>query len=439
MITSYLLIATFVIACLILLGWGLLNRGRIYEFPFLAAAVFLGWVLPQLFGLAQDRYLPPGAFEKMMLMTILCVAMVLMGRLAARRPLEVLGWTYDANRLLWASAILSLAGGYFFMKISRLPEHVQNQTQASGILVAYLFLAEMLAYGYVIAIIVFLRTWSFRALFIVLFCSAFYFDRIIIAGRRAALLDFVFAILLAFWFQRRIVLPRSLMVASLVLGSIGIHSIGAYRGISTSEDGPSWERISQIDTVETLERLIADGGNEMRNAVYAIYAADITLKFDFGLWHWNTLVFNFVPAQIVGRSIKDSLYIHYDDSINHITYVPDVGSTWTGVADSFRSFWYFGALKFFLIALIMGKLYRAAMAGQATAQILYILLMGAALHAITHHTQRFLSAMVQLAILLFPLLYVCRLPRGPAVRPAGEAAAGPTARRARIAAGVVQP
>ena len=44
------LLGVLALECLAMLGWGMLRRARMIEFPFLASAVFFGWVLPQLIG-----------------------------------------------------------------------------------------------------------------------------------------------------------------------------------------------------------------------------------------------------------------------------------------------------------------------------------------------------------------------------------------------------
>ena len=49
--------------CLALILWGMTGRDRIYLFPFLIGAVILGWVMPQLAGLAKTDLLPPGALD----------------------------------------------------------------------------------------------------------------------------------------------------------------------------------------------------------------------------------------------------------------------------------------------------------------------------------------------------------------------------------------
>ena len=96
-------------------------------------------------------------------------------------------------------------------------------------------------------------------------------------------------------------------------------------------------------------------------------------------------------------------------------YTPMLGSTQTGFSDAFASFWYFGSLKFFLIAFCMQKLWWAARAGSFMAQLLYMLLPMNALEAITHSTQNFVSPWVHIAIFLLPGIYLARR-RDPAPR-----------------------
>ena len=115
------LLVTFIAVCIILLVQGMLSRGAIYGYPFLAGAVFAGYVLPQLLGLANERFLPPGALEATLLMVILCAAMCWLGAAMARPPSRTPEWIYDDRRLLVVGAVLSLLGGYFYYAISRLP------------------------------------------------------------------------------------------------------------------------------------------------------------------------------------------------------------------------------------------------------------------------------------------------------------------------------
>ena len=73
------LLVTFAIICVILLLQGMFARGAIYQYPFLAGAVFTGFALPQLIGLSRDPFLPPGAMEKTLLMAFFCAMMCWFG------------------------------------------------------------------------------------------------------------------------------------------------------------------------------------------------------------------------------------------------------------------------------------------------------------------------------------------------------------------------
>jgi len=97
------LLGVLALECLVTLGWGMLRRARMIEFPFLASAVFSAWVLPQLIGLTNHRFLPTGGLEKTILMAILCLAAAWWGYRRNRRPARLFRWHLSPSRLLWAA------------------------------------------------------------------------------------------------------------------------------------------------------------------------------------------------------------------------------------------------------------------------------------------------------------------------------------------------
>ncbi|WP_162917279.1 hypothetical protein [Dongia deserti] len=402
------LVITFVAACALLLVWGLLERNRIYQYPFLAGAVFAAFILPQILGLSHDRFLPVEALESTLVLAILSAFMCWLGA-AVARPIPPADVTLDDGRLLLASAGLSAMGGYFYFALSRLPPEMLSNTQWTGLPVAYLFFARALTYGFALAVFLYARNRSKWALLIALYGAFFCLDRIIIGGRRHDLVEFAVIILVAVWFQRGWCLPRSAMLAGVVMGALFINSIGDYRSATMNAGGPSWERIGDIDFVGNLSRITESGGAEVRNAAYNIAAVSRSMKLDFGLAHWNALVFSYVPAQLVGKEFKQSLFINLPQpALEEYFYRSPVGSTWTGLSDSFQSFWYFGALKFFAIAYIMQKLWLAASSGSQMAQIIYMLIPAYAMEAITHTTHYFVDPWVHMAIFLLPALMWAR-------------------------------
>lgn len=403
------LLIMFAVVCVFLLLQGMLRRGAIYEYPFLAGAVFAGFVLPQVIGLSNDRFLPPGGLQGTLIMAILAAISCWVGAKMARPPRQAPVWNYSDTRLVMVSAGLSLLGGYFYYAISQLPVEMTENTQWTGLPVAYLFFARLLTYGFALAVLMFARTGSRLALAVALFGAMFYFDRIVIGGRRQETGEFVMIILLAWWFQRNRCIPRPLMLGGLILGVLLVNSIGEYRSASTDKAGPNWSSISNIDFVGNLEQLADHGGPELTNATYVVSAVMRTMEFDLGVNHWNALVFSYVPAQLVGSELKNALYLPVTSPVyEEYYYEPEMGTTFTGLSDAFQSFWYFGFIKFLLIAFIMQKLWWSARAGGLTAQLLYMLLPIQALEAITHSTHAFVAPWVHIALFLLPALLLAR-------------------------------
>lgn len=403
------MIGLLLIQCIAVVGWGLLRRERMIQYPFLAAVVFLGWVMPQLFGLSNEPNLPNGALEKTVLMSMLCLAAIYVGYNTNSRPVKLFDWQYRYNRLLIASVLFSVVGIYFHYQTSRLAP--EGGSQWTGEITIYYFFSGLLTLGFVIAILLYIRRKSWVTFAIVGLNCIIYLDRILIAGRRAAMIEFGMIILLAIWFKTRWVPARSFVVSALLVGALLVNSMPEYRS-STSLEGitsTDWNQVLSIDYAGNLKRLAEEGGHELRNATYGIAAADRTLQFDYGASLWNTLVFRFVPAQFVGIDVKSSLMFDLGNLPGEVFgYFPMIGTTATGMQTAFLSFWFFGAFIFALIGWIMSRWYLAALRGNLAAQMLAMLTPSYALHAITHQYENFFVPFVQWAIFLLPVLLIAR-------------------------------
>jgi hypothetical protein len=120
----------------------------------------------------------------------------------------------------------------------------------------------------------------------------------------------------------------------------------------------------------------------------------------------------YIPGQFLGPGVKRSLYIERGDSARQVFgLVPHLGSTMTGLTDAFQSFWFFGAIKFFLIGFIMSRWWRAARAGNRVAQLVLMLCVESSLEAITHATHHFFVVFVQIITFMLPALLYARVPR----------------------------
>jgi hypothetical protein len=409
---SYLLLVFVIAISLWLLLRGLVSGVGIYRFSALAAATFLGFVVPQAIGLVADPFLPADAAEQTLLVALMCLLACAAGEVAPGTRSQRHYWVLDEQRLVVASAVLSLVGAYFYFAISRLPAELTNNGPWTGLPVAYLFFARVLTYGLAIAVLLYAATRSKAALCVAVLDSFFYWDRIVLAARRADLIEFGAIVLFCLWFGRGFVVPRWVVVLACPALALFINSIGDYRSAMSSEQGPQWHEVAEIDFLGNTMALAEDGGQELRNAAYTIAAVSRKLTFDYGASHWNGLVFAYVPAQLVGRGLKDSLMLPIPEHIELIRseflFDTTVGSTYTGLADSYQSFWYFGFIKFFLISLVMARLLNAACNGSFAAQICYMLLVTPAMHAVTHTTQWFVNPIVHMVAFLLPALWWAR-------------------------------
>lgn len=432
MITFWIIL--FSVTCLALLGWGLSERSRCYQFPFLAGAVFAGFILPQLIGLRHDDTMPPDSLVQTCIMGTLCAAMCLVGYLVSRKPLRLMNWEYHEDRLLILASVLVLAGATCFIVLYRLPEEYVRARQWSGVTVLFNFFAAIIPYGTVLAIYLFLKNRGRWAGVLSLIGILVYSYRILIAGQRKSTLELVFLVLMALWFHKRFVMPRPIMLAGILIAAVALNSVGDYRQVTMDTDGPQWHLLRKIPLWENMSQTLHEGGHEVRNAAHLIAAKSRLGGYDYGLFHWNTFVFNYVPAQLFGEEFKESLMVPMADPAEQVfSYEASLGSTYTGLGDAFGSFGYFGCLKFFVIAFFMRKLFLAASLGHVSCQLLYMLILVSSMHTITHHTHWFVTPWMHMAMFLLPGLWWARMrqnawhvrprsPLAPAVLPAEEPA-----------------
>lgn len=415
------LLVILICVCLLMMLHGLTRRGGIYQLPFLMGAVFLGFIVPQVPGLIADPYLSQEALSATLVTGILCALGTQVGWSVNGHGFRFLHREVDDRRLEIMAAVMTGIGGFFYYKLGALPDDMLANRQWSGVPVAMMFFARLLNFGFVLAVVVALRTGRSPAYAIAFVGALFYLEHILVSARRGDAAEFFLVILLSLWFMRRKVVPRSLMVAGVVMGTVLLWSTHDYRGASLDRDGLSAREFEQIDFAGNIETLLQTGGEEMRNATFQIMVAEKEGLYSFSAGTWNWIVFVYVPAQLLGREFKESLMLETPDYYSIGAYEATTGSTETGIADAFTSFWYFGWIKFFIIGFVMRGLYRSAMAGSAPAQVVFMLSVPPALHAVTHHTQILPAAWVHMLFFLLPVFLLASR-RRPEVTTRGEEA-----------------
>jgi hypothetical protein len=405
-----ILLGILTLTCLLILLDGL-RRNRPYELPFLAAATTVTFVLPQLIGLYRSplQPLPDVALSKTFVMAWLCIVMLRLGWQKGRAagPFGPIHSSFHHWKLVNWAALLAVVGAWGNWEIRSLPEEMTKAIAWRGLPVAYLFFAVALTYGYALSVNLWLRNRAKTALAVIAVACFVYFSVIVFGGRRQPAAEFVLIPASLLWFIRKRALPRIAPIIGIVGMLLILPSTGDYRAVAAaSEHQDNWGRFGDIPFLGNLQSTLRYGGPELTNAVMRIEAVDRSMLLDFGLSFWNAMVFAYVPRQIVGQEFKQSLMISLPDP-EYVTfgYVPIPGSTWTGFATAFASFWYLGCLIFFLVAWVMGRLYRRALNGDLIAQVVYALMLVQSALVITHSTSAFVTPWPHIALFLLTGLH----------------------------------
>ena len=348
------------------------RKNQCFQFPFWAGAISLGWFYPQAINAyANIKQYPAQSFAPAMFFATLCSLALWIGyhNAVCKQPVRAswLDMEFDGKKLIIGGALLCMGGFFFQWKLSHLPEELLNQTQWSGITVRYYFLGSIFHFGFLSLWLIYLaqKKWVIpRLLIFIVPCLLLLLDTAVVRGRRAGMMTLVSYIFVSLWFVRRVALPRWALLAGLVVGLALINSIGVYRNAMGGKDLPLIERVKAA-SVATLE--VAQDEEEEKpyyefnNYLYYRKVCADELKFDYGLEHWNNVVFNYVPAQIVGRKFKDSLMLplyngYVELAEKRYGHKWFLGTVATGYLDSFKSFAWLGFIKFSLVGWMMAML-----------------------------------------------------------------------------------
>lgn len=390
-----LLLYLVIIATAAVLARGLIKRGGYLEYPFLAAAVYAGWFLPQAIALRMDPRLD---LTMVLAMSLLCLGAIVLGwRLGTEKQLSRPPIGLLVDRMIWPVVGLTAFATGMQILIELQPAEARAATRWTGILTILAFFGQVGVVSLSFSFLLFLRSKSTATIALLGWNLALYAPSVLLTFRRSETGEFLLAAVLALFFVRRVTVPRTLILAGLVLGFVFIHAVGHLRALS---GGYQLDDSGQITTkIPTLEELAGIdffaatplGENniayEVRNAINYMSAIEKSGDLTLGAEFWNRLVFAYVPGQLVGYEFKSSLMIGHslsDLALNEAGYETHIGSTHTGFADSYRDFWFFGAIIFLFTSYYMARTYSLGRRGDVFSQALYMSCIMIALHAITH-------------------------------------------------------
>lgn len=414
------LLGVFASICAGLLFWGLAQKERIYQYPFFMGATFTAFVLPQAISLVRNpEQIPISAIQRVLIMSSLCAAMCWLGYQVPISPSQIpdRSWRFSSKRLRIAATVYIAIGIFFWMLVYSLPQGRALSGESTGIITIYFFFADLLEIGLVIFLLETVKKPGLINVLGLIISMAMPIYRIMFFARREDTFFVILSLTLAFYFVRQVIVSRSMAIVGILLATLMIFSIGQYRGLLAQG---RWDLLYQVKPVETLQSLVSGSSSsadpELRNAALLIENTIETGQYGWGTGYWDRFVFRWIPAQLVGADFKASLQLKFaDHAIDRkqiyetYNFYSPIGSTSTGIGDSFSQFDYFGSFVFAALAVFFKYLWIKATNDKALiAQAAYILLSVKAMLALTHNTTNFPSDLFYYSLFSLPLLIYSR-------------------------------
>jgi len=399
--------------CISLLGWGLIRTERIYQYPFFMGAIFISFLLPQAYSLvANPGLLSQQAVASVLLISCLSAIACWVGYQGKpnKKLIEGLNINLNQTKLFHVVLILTFIGYLFNYLINQSSIQIANANgNWTGEATIYYFFAQIIYIAFSILLLRAIRHPSILNIILALIAGWIPLQTVL-AGRRQPTMTFAIIVGISFWLVRRYLPPRWLIIVAIFLMSVLLPAIGQLRGLfwELLFNG-KWNEI--ISTVQEQLAIQQTGEIlELKNAAYYIDAVTHLNLYGLGAGWWDSIIFQYVPGQIVGFGLKESLQfklITEQTLYDLYGYSVHMGTTITGVGDSFMEFGYLGCLIFALIGYLFKHLWISANYNNSLCgSILYIELVSPAMLALTHGIGRFLQeAIFQIIIIFLVILY----------------------------------
>jgi hypothetical protein len=299
-----------VLICLALLGWGVIRVERIYQYPFFMGSLFLSFILPQAFSLVSNpgAAITPEALERVLLVSCLCASACWIGYEIKPNPkwLAKLNIVLDEQKLFRAGIALMLQGYLFNILLNRTIAASNGVVESGTSATIYYFFGNVIY----IAFAIFLLQTLKRPEPINLICTAlsgWIPLQSLLIGRRQGTMTFIIFIGISLWLIHRYIPPRWAVITAVVMIAFLIPLFAEMRGeFWNLVFSGKWEEI-----LAAGQRTFAGQQKgdilELRNAALLIDATEKTGLYGYGSGWWDSIIFQYVPGQIVGYEFKKSL------------------------------------------------------------------------------------------------------------------------------------
>jgi hypothetical protein len=410
----------FIGICIAITAWGIISLERVYQYPFFMVTIFLSFILPQAISLVNNSFgsvVSQAALQRVLLYSCMCTGMCWIGYQYKPNSkwLAKLDIPIDQHKLSIAGTLLIGIGYLCNLLLSRITIQTAANGNWTGPATILYFFGGLIYIGLPIFLLQAVSRPNFINILLVIIAAYPILQTIIISGRRQPTMTFLITIGLSLFIVKRYVPPRWVFITGIILAAYIIPVLGQLRGgFWTLVFSGDWQTV--VSSSQQGLNTVSEGKIlELRNAALYMDAAEQLNQYGYGTGFWDRIVFQFVPGQIVGFDIKESLQFKlgtFGDLQNLYGYAVPNGSTSTGIGDSFMEFGYFGCVIFALIGFLFKNLWISTIyRGSVFSSILYIGLISPAMVGITHGIGRFCQEFIFQTGALFLVTYFSRQKR----------------------------
>ena len=414
LLLAFILISLY----LLIILWGLAKKERIYQYPFLVNVFSLVFIGPQIVALINSPgiYVTDEAIFRVLLMGCFCALASWFGyqitipqKWLLKKPLNL-----NINKLNNWAVIYLIIGIAFNFLILFLPENegMKINGQSSGMITILIFIMRGFLYiGFPLVLMKSLKKKTISNLILMAFALCIPFYHAIFLGKRSSAFLLIISICLSLYFVQRLLPLRSIAIAAIIFALIMNLNIREYRNMLITKD---WQNINSIEFLGNANNYLSQGKIlELRNAALMIDLTAKTGRLGWGTLYWDQLVFRFVPGQLIGRELKKKFQIKKSIEGNHLLnaygYRKPLGTTPTGIGESFTQFDYFGALLYAFSGILCKLLYLRALTWKTPfSRVLYIsVLQNSVLDTVVVGHSWFFCAFFTLIVFSVPLVFLC--------------------------------
>lgn len=290
--------------------------------------------------------------------------------------------------------------GYFLLTIS--PEELKSSTQWEGSVTIYFFLASFCKVYLASYIVRGHKTIIDKIIFC--FCAYYLFNRVFIEFRREEAIFLAGLFLFRFLFLR----GKSLSKRYILLAPIGLFlfaNIGIIRALGRSKVSIG-RALEVLNESQNIVDIISRYSLELLNYVNNISIIANTSAFSYGLFYWNAFIWDYLPGQLLPSGMKESLFFN----LNVKYSVSEIGTTNTGLVDSFQSFGWFGAGVFAIIVVSFNMLVNNSTNKESKWRYILIMVLFPKLFlAVTHTTAHYFNYWLMLTIFCLSVRSIIRV------------------------------